>query len=140
MCYVPFASAALLLTVLLLNAEAAMACKCVYVAPKERLADSDGAVTVRLLEVSGQDVVYRIGRVVKGQSRGLRRRRRLVVRNVHDGTSCGLSNRVGSLIGLFLERRQGRWAAFSCDEIAAEQMRRLRGRIASRATSGSECT
>jgi hypothetical protein len=133
------ASAGLVLMILLLSAESAMACSCVAVKPKTKLADSKGAVTARLLEVDGADFVYRAGYVVKGKARGLRRGRRLVVRNVADGTSCGLSNRVGDVIGLFLSRKQGRWTAFSCDEISAGQMRRLGRATAARSTAPVSC-
>ena len=88
------ASAGLLLAIFLLSAEAAMACSCVPIDPKQGVADSKGAVTARLLEIqrpmardepasSGHpaNFVYRTGRVVKGAARGLKRGRRLMVQS-----------------------------------------------------------
>lgn len=69
------ASAGLLLAVLLLSAEAAMACSSAPFDSKQAVAESEGAVTARLLvarpsepvsSVAPTDFVYRTGRVVKG--------------------------------------------------------------------------
>lgn len=138
------ASAGLLLTGLLLSAEAAMACSCAPIDPKQGVADSKGAVTARLLEVrrptaedeSGSSAapthfVYRTGRVVKGAARGLQRGRRLVVQSQPSEVSCGLSGEVGGLTGLFLERMNGRWTSGLCSQISRARMLRVRGPEAS---------
>lgn len=116
------AVAALLLTLVLLSAEAAMACSCLPIDPKKKLAGSKGAVTARLLEVGEEDFVYRTGRVVKGEARGLQRGRRLVVRSQLPGTSCGLEGEPGGLTGLFLDRENGRWTSFSCNQVSRAAM------------------
>jgi hypothetical protein len=128
-------TAGMSLAVVLLTAEAAMACSCAYISPKTKLAESEAAVTARLLALkrldegaspSGlADFVYRTGRVVKGLGRGLKRGRRLVVRSTTSSASCGLSTDPGGLTGLFLMRSRGRWAGNLCDQISAAQMRRL---------------
>ncbi len=136
------ASAGLLLAVLLLSAEAATACSCVPIDPKQAVAESKGAVTARLLEVkrpiegepvssaTPTDFVYRTGRVVKGAARGLRRGRRLVVQSQLSEASCGLSGEVGGLTGLFLQRRNGRWTSSLCSQISRARMLQVKGRQA----------
>lgn len=137
------ASAGLLLAVLLLSAEEAMACSCAPIDPRQAVADSKGAVTARLLEVrrptSGDepvssaaptDFVYRTGRVVKGAQRGLQRGRRLVVQSQLSEASCGLSGEVGGLTGLFLQRTNGRWTSSLCSQISRARMLQLKGRQA----------
>jgi hypothetical protein len=130
------ASIALALGVALVTAGSAAACSCVAIAPGTKLKAADGAVSARLLDVrpvggvnpppsaAPTDFVYRIGRVVKGRAR-LKTGRRLVVRSLDSGSSCGLSNSPGKVRGLFLRRANGRWRAGACDEIRASQMRRL---------------
>lgn len=143
------AGAALLLTVLLLGAEAAMACSCAPIDPKEKLADSNGAVTARLLEVrplgAGDEAVssadptrfiYRTGRVVKGAARGLKRGRRLVVRSPLSEASCGLGGDPGGLTGLFLDREKGHWTSNLCSQISRATMLRLGAAEASSASCG----
>jgi len=142
------AGAGLLLTIVLLSAEAAMACSCAPIDPTAKLADSKGALTARLLEVkrvteeepvSSADptnFIYRTGRVLKGGARGLQRGRRLVVRSVLSDVSCGLVTEVGGLTGLFLERENGRWTSGLCSQISRAQMLRLRRQEGSIASCG----
>lgn len=138
------AGAGLLLTVVLLSAEAAMACSCAFgVTPDRQLARADAAVTARLLEVERlsdgdepvstadpANFIYRTGRVVKGQARGLQRGRRLVVLSPLSGASCGLEGEVGDLTGLFLERENGRWTSGLCSQVSRSSMLRLSSRRA----------
>jgi hypothetical protein len=133
------AVAALVVATALLAAEGAMACSCVAIDPKTQLEQSDGAVVARLLKVkplddigSSANFVYRTGRVLKGRQRGLRRGRRLVVRGPLQSASCGLSNDVGALTGLFMFREKGRWTSNLCLEIGARQMRKLEGASAAK--------
>ncbi|MEA2332955.1 MAG: Tissue inhibitor of metalloproteinase [Thermoleophilaceae bacterium] len=120
---------------LLIAADAALACSCVAIPAREKLEQADGAVVARLLSVKRLDdgdetvssadrtnYVYRVGRVYKGRPR-LARGRRLTVRSAYESASCGLSNRVGVLTGLFLHRRGGRWHAGACDEVSPRDMR-----------------
>ena len=137
------ASAGLLLAVLLLSAEEAMACSCAPIDPRQAVAESQGAVTARLLKVErlsaeGEPVssldptnfIYRTGRVVKGAKRGLERGGRLVVRSPFLEASCGLSGEVGGLTGLFLERVDGRWTSSLCSQISRARMLQVKGRQA----------
>src|SRR3712207_4574713 len=108
------ALAGLVAVAVLLAAEGAMACSCGFVAPETQLKQSDGAVVARLLKVKPLDdvgasaaFVYRTGKVLKGRRRGLRRGRRLVVRRARQSATCGLSDQVGRLTGLFLTREGG---------------------------------
>jgi hypothetical protein len=122
----------------MVSAEAAMACSCALVAPERQLARADGAVSARLLEVERlsdadepvstldrTNFVYRTGRVVKGEARGLQRGRRLVVRSQFSGASCGLDGDVGALTGLFLYRESGHWTSGLCNQISRASMLRL---------------
>jgi hypothetical protein len=126
------ALAGLVLVVLLLAAESAMACSCAFTPPQRQLELSDGAVIARLLRVKPLDdvgasaaFVYRTGKVLKGARHGLRRGRRLAVRGARQSASCGLSDEVGALTGLFLTREDGRWQSNSCREVSPAQMRGL---------------
>jgi hypothetical protein len=143
------AGAALLVTVLLLGAETAMACSCAPVDPREKLAGSKGAVTARLLEVrrppAGEEAVssadptlfiYRTGRVVKGAARGLKRGRRLAVQSPLSEASCGLAGEPGGLTGLFLDRENGRWTSNLCNQISRATMLRQGGPKASNVNPG----
>jgi hypothetical protein len=110
-----------------------------YVPPKEMLKDSEGAAVLRLIEIrelsSGErELVYRVGRVVKGAPR-LRRGRRIAIGTLGE-VICGPIEQVGRLTGLFLGRRDGRWTGGACGEISAAQMRRLADRTASASGPG----
>jgi hypothetical protein len=125
------AVAALALGLVLAAAGPAQACSCVFVPPKKQLERADGAAVLRLVDVreggqAGDELVYRVGRVLKGE---LRRGRRIVVLD-RSFQLCGPIRRVGRLTGLFLGRADGRWTASACGEISAAQMRRLADREA----------
>jgi hypothetical protein len=134
----PLAIVAVTLGISLLGADAASACSCVPPKPREMLAEADGAFVGRLLAVrvvdppaegepigSGDpaDYIYRVGRVYNGGP-GLRRGRRVSVRSVRSGGSCGLPRGRGRLFGLFLEREDGRWHSNLCQVVTPRQMRR----------------
>jgi hypothetical protein len=137
--------------------EIAAACSCVPVKPATQLERSDGAFVGRLLEAKRLDdgdgiistadptnYVYRVGLVAK-QGSGLRRGRRVTVRSVYGGSSCGLSNTRGRLFGLFVERRGRRWHGSACSEVSPGVLRRLAARRSSQASgealrrSGKSC-
>ena len=48
-----------------------------------------------------------------------------MVRSPRSSASCGLSQNVGRLTGLFLYRERGRWTSNSCNEVTPAQMRSL---------------
>jgi hypothetical protein len=126
--------------------ELAAACSCVPVKPAKQLERSDGAFVGRLLEVrrlddgdavystaDPTDYVYRVGLVAK-RGPGLRRGRRVTVRSVYGGSSCGLTNTRGRLYGLFVERRGGRWRGNACSTVSPGALRRLAARRSSQAS------
>jgi hypothetical protein len=130
----------LALVVTLVGAESGQACSCVYVPPKKQLERADGAAVLRLVEVrpsrsDADELIYRVGRVVKGGP-ALRRGRRITVLDpTHQ--LCGPGRVVGRLTGLFMGRNEdGRWTASACSEISAAQMRRLGERVASSSATG----
>ena len=129
----------------LLGAEPAQACSCVAVPPEELLDRADGAVVARHLAVrpiEGSvevDFVYRVGRVYK-HGPGLRRGRRIAVRTLNSDAVCGLTPGIGRLTGLFLYRREGRWASGSCGQTSPKRMRRAgRAALPSVANLRPEC-
>ena len=121
-------AAVLVTAIALLGPEGATACSCAFVAPETMLEQADGAVIARLVRVGPTadptDFVYRTGRVYKGKPR-LRRGRRLVVRSARSSATCGLSDEVGRLTGLFMDRQGGRWHSNLCREVTPAQMRSL---------------
>ena len=123
----------------LLAADAAMACSCVPLKPREQLKDADAAFIGRLIEVrevnppaEGEpigtgdpvDYVYRVGRIYKDPAGRLHRGGRVRVRSVRGEATCGLPNRPGALRGLFVQRRHGRWHGNLCLSTTARKMRR----------------
>ena len=133
------ALAAVVLASPLLAADAAMACSCAPSTPREELKASDAAFIGRLVEVrevappaegepigSGDpvDYVYRVGRIYKDPAGRLHRGGRVRVRSVRDEATCGLPNRPGKLIGLFVNRSHHRWHGNLCLTTSARKMRR----------------
>jgi hypothetical protein len=133
------AATAVVLALPLLAADAAMACSCVPLKPREQIEASDAAFIGRLVEVrevdppaEGEgigtadpvDYVYRVGRIYKDPAGRLHRGGRVRVRSVRGEASCGLPNRPGKLRGLFVERRQRRWHGNLCLSTTARKMRR----------------
>jgi hypothetical protein len=132
------AATALAVAAGLLEAEGALACSCVPPDPPAMLKSSDGAFIGRLVAVrvvdppaEGEvissadptDYIYRVGRVFK-RGPGLRRGRRVRVRSVRGGATCGLPRERGRLYGLFLQRRNRRWHSNLCLVVAPRQLRR----------------
>jgi len=122
----------------LLAADAAMACSC---APPDvstqSIRSADGVFIGRLLAVravdppaegepigSGDptDYIYRVGRVPNGGP-GLRKGRRVRVRSVRSGATCGLPRGRGRLYGLFVDRRGGRWHGNLCRTVPPDRLR-----------------
>ena len=121
----------------LLGAEGAAACSCVPPNPPAMLKAADGAFIGRLVAVravdppaegepigSGDpvDFIYRVGRVFK-RGPGLHRGRRVSVRSVRDGATCGLPRARGRLYGLFLQRRNRRWHSSLCLAVTPAALR-----------------
>jgi hypothetical protein len=107
------AAAAAALALALGAAEAAQACSCVRPDLPTAMKRADGAFVGRLVAVrvvdppvegepisSGDptDYVYRVGRVYNGGP-GLRRGRRVRIRSVRSGATCGLPRTRGRLQG-----------------------------------------
>jgi len=121
----------LALAAVLAGAQTAQACSCAFVGAGRLLAESDGAVIARHLDVrptgdspsAEVEFVYRVGRVYDGGP-GLRRGRRIAVRTANSDAVCGLSRSIGRLTGLFLQRVDGHWASGSCLQISPRRMRR----------------
>ncbi len=122
----------------LLAPDGAMACSCV---PPEvdnhSIRSADGVFIGRLLAVravdppaegepvgSGDptDYIYRVGRVYNGGP-GLRKGRRVRVRSVRSGGTCGLPRGRGRLYGLFVDRRGGRWHGNLCRTVPPDRLR-----------------
>ena len=135
----------LALAAVLAGAETAQACSCAFVPAGRLLAESDGAVIARHLDVrptgdspsAEVEFVYRVGRVYNGGP-GLRRGRRIAVRTANSDAICGLSRSIGGLTGLFLQRVDGHWASGSCLQISARRMRRA-GEAAPAAAGSAGC-
>ena len=132
------AIAAIAFTIPLATADTALACSCVPINAREQLKASDGAFVGRLIEVrevdppaEGEptssadpvDFVYRVGRVYN-RGPALHRGHRVRVRSARSDASCGLPNRVGELIGLFVDRRNHRWHGNTCLTTTPRRMRR----------------
>ena len=133
------AATAVVLAAPLLAADAAMACSCVPMKPREQIKASDAAFIGRLVEVrevdppaEGEgigsadpvDYVYRVGRIYKDRAGRLHRGGRVRVRSVRGEQTCGLPNTPGELRGLFVERRHHRWHGNLCLSTTARKMRR----------------
>lgn len=118
------AVAALAIGIPLLSADSALACSCVPLKPREQLKASDAAFIGRLIEVREVDYIYRVGRIYKNPAGRLHRGGRVRVRSARDEASCGLPNRPGELLGLFVQRRHRRWHGNLCLSTTARRMRR----------------
>jgi hypothetical protein len=129
---------AMALGIPLVWADAAAACSCAPVKVREQLKTSDASFVGRLVAVrevdppaqgepigSGDpmDYVYRVGRIYK-DGPGINSGRRVRVRSVRDEATCGLPNRPGQLIGLFVNRSHRRWNGNLCLTTTPRRMRR----------------
>jgi hypothetical protein len=128
------------LVTVLIAAPDAQACSCAPVKMRAAFRQSDAAIIGKLRDVrpiedaaskraggnpvaSGQrNFIYRIRRVYKGEWR-IEVGSRVAVRSSRYGASCGLP-RHPRRIGLFLERRRGRWTSNLCWVVPAQRMRK----------------
>jgi hypothetical protein len=136
------APSSILLAVALLAPASAQACSCAAIAPETRLAQSDGAVIAKLIEVLPRgrylaDYRYRIKEAFKARRR-LRPGRLLTIRAPVSSATCGLPHDRRGSYGLFLRRSRGRWHAGLCDVVSGREMREAAaGRAGARARSCS---
>jgi hypothetical protein len=110
----------------------ANACSCLpIVNPRGRLAAADGAFIGRLVGCretgplgsiisSGRDVIYtfEVAEAVKGDLG-----QRVEVYSAASGASCGFEVRAGQAVGVFLDRRGGRWRSGLCGQIEPGRLR-----------------
>jgi hypothetical protein len=144
------AAAGAALAIALVGAETAQACSCVRPDLPTALDQADGAFVGRLVAVrvvdppepgepisSGDptDYIYRVGRVYNGGP-GLRRGRRVRVRSVRDGATCGLPRTRGRLYGLLVTRRNRRWNSSLCNIVSPAEMRHAANADAAAAGGG----
>jgi hypothetical protein len=131
-------AAAAVLAVGLASAEGAQACSCVTRHDlRAAMEHADGAFIGRLVAVRAvnppaedepvssadpTDYVYRVGRVFNGGP-GLKRGRKVSVRSVRDGATCGLPRTRGRLYGLLAYRERRRWRSDSCNVFAPAELR-----------------
>jgi hypothetical protein len=113
----------------LIAAPDAEACSCAPVKMRQAFRQSDAAIIGKLRDVRqveagfGQrNFIYRVRRVDKGERR-IDVGTRIAVRSRGSEASCGLP-RHPRRIGLFLERRNGRWTSNLCSTVSARKMRR----------------
>lgn len=123
------AVAALLCLVL---AGSASACSCARQTPRQSLADSDAAVTGRLLSIAprgaGQAAYrYRVLRVYRGRKR-IEVGSVLTVLSPRGSAACGLPERTGHSFGLFLLGDGRRWASGLCGVISPRRLWSAAGR------------
>ncbi len=93
------------------SATPAHACSCAMPDPRSLLAQTDGAFVGRLIERrdvgDGRAIfTFRVERRVKGAMEST-----VDVESASNGAACGLETTIGARIGLFLERRAGRWTS-----------------------------
>ena len=106
------------------TATPAHACSCAMPDPRSLLTQSDGAFVGRLLARrdagDGRAIfTFRVERRVKGALGTT-----VDVESATDGAACGLETTVGARIGLFLERRDGRWTSSLCWQLSPEDLLR----------------
>jgi hypothetical protein len=133
------------------SADAALACSCVAQPERAKLKAADAAFVGRLVEMrevnppaEGEpigsadpvDFIYRVGRIYKGGGHGINTGRRVRVRSPRLGASCGLDNRIGRLVGLYVYRKKHRWHSNSCLETTPRRLRRA-ARASSAGPAGS---
>ncbi len=104
------------------TATPAHACSCAMPDPRSLLTQSDGAFVGRLLARrdagDGRAIfTFRVERRVKGALGTT-----VDVESATDGAACGLETTVGARIGLFLERRDGRWTSSLCWQVSPEDL------------------
>lgn len=115
--------AALIAAVLAVTAEPARACSCAVLDPRDTLAHADGAFIGVLVERGKETngivtLVFRVEERIKGALGET-----VSVRTASNGAACGIEARVGSRIGLFLERAGEEWRSSLCAEIEPARLR-----------------
>ena len=104
------------------TATPAHACSCAMPDPRSLLAQTDGAFVGRLIERrdlgDGRAVfTFRVERRVKGAMGST-----VDVESASNGAACGLETTIGARIGLFLERRAGRWTSSLCWQVSPDDL------------------
>ena len=104
------------------TATPAHACSCAMPDPRSLLPQADGAFVGRLVTRrdagDGRAVfTFRVERRVKGALGDT-----VDVESASNGAACGLEATVGARIGLFLERRNGRWTSSLCWQVSPEDL------------------
>ncbi|HEX5927768.1 MAG TPA: hypothetical protein VFY48_00045 [Solirubrobacterales bacterium] len=127
----------------LVDAGGALACSCLRSTPAESLARSDAAIVGRLLAVeprgAGQAVYrYRVLRVFRG-ARQIERGSSLAVHGNRGGAACGLPERTGARLGLFLERARGRWSGSLCGTVSPRRLREAAQGTRAAASADPDC-
>ncbi len=113
--------------VLLVCPGSALACSCVRSSPAESLARSDAAIVGRLLAVEPRGpgrAVYRydVLRIYRGRD-AIEAGSTLKVIGSRGSAACGLPERVGGRIGLFLLDRGGHWSGSLCGVVSPRRLR-----------------
>ena len=104
------------------TATPAHACSCAVPDARSLLAQTDGAFVGRLIErrdLGGGRAVFtfRVERRVKGSMGST-----VDVESASNGAACGLETTIGARIGLFLERRAGRWTSSLCWQVSPDDL------------------
>ena len=104
------------------TATPAHACSCAVPDARSLLAQTDGAFVGRLIERrdlgDGRAVfTFRVERRVKGAMGTT-----VDVESASNGAACGLETTIGARIGLFLERRAGRWTSSLCWQVSPDDL------------------
>ncbi len=124
----------------------AAACSCAPRSPGEALAEADGAIVGRLVEVAPRGLLhavyrYRVLHVYKGGD-AIEPGRMLSVHSARRAAACALPRRTGHRYGLFLSSRHGRWFGGICGVVGPDRMRHAaqhRPRVYRRAPGPSPC-
>ena len=120
----------------LVFAGSSLACSCVRSTPAESLARSDAAIVGRLRAVEPRgagraEYRYEVLRVYRGR-RAIESGAILKVHGSRGSASCGLPERVGGRVGLFLLGGPGRWTGSLCGVVSPHRLR-----LAARNVKGS---
>jgi hypothetical protein len=108
---------------LAVTAKPAHACSCAIVDAREALTRFDAAFIGTIVErkdewQGGVTLVFRVEERFKGSLGAT-----VDVRTASNGAACGIEAPVGSRVGLFLERENGRWIGSLCSEVEPARLR-----------------
>ena len=100
----------------------AYACSCAPPDPRSLLGQADGAFVGRLvgrqeLDAGRARFTFEVERSLKGALGAT-----VDVESASDGAACGIETPIGSRIGLFVERRDGRWTSSLCWQVTPEDL------------------